>query len=391
MDIKLFATQKRKDRLNFTDFDGIIKKYPDKPWIYWGLDNLVPEKLVYLYENSPTNKSIIDKKTDYTTGGALLNTPDELETEDIDYGKGFYNFLYKLTRDYFLYGGFCIQVVFYKHQRRIKKLIYQDFASVRNGFSRTKNEEGLYDQGVWISDDWPGVSGFLEQTYRAEHQPEFYRKFNPKMLTGEMEIPDQPVFLYFFENAPAREWYPQPDYNAGLSAIFSEIEAQNYIRNSYENGFNPGGILRLPDQPTPEQKEEILKDAELNMKGTENTSRTFIVWGSPDEVIEYTPFQNTMDHSGVLELQDRNQRYIITAHKLTSPVLVGLPSGPSLGGDGTTIEAAAREFFQQTIRPARTKIFTQIQKLLKGMGIVYEIEVEESYEYIKIEQPNNDA
>jgi hypothetical protein len=373
MHIELFNNCER-NTLEFYDFDSRVQLSPTSDYIEFGADNMFPEKLVWLYENSPTQSSIINKKSEYAAGQKILtNDPiNKKRSQSINNGKGLYNLLKNLQKDYQIHNGFCIQVLFYKNIRKIKDIIYQDFTQVRRGFSPDTNEDGTKDQGVWITPSWQR---------KWEYLPKYYDYFREEYLTGEMPLPDKPVFLYFYEDAPAREWYPLPKYNSAIQAIFSEIEAQNYIYYQFKNSFNPSGILRLPTTPSEEEQGQIKKQIRDDMQGTENAGRIFATFGDKEELIEWIPFSNTVDHSGVLDLQDRNQRMIVTSHQLSSPTLIGLPGGASLGGDGGTIESAAEEFYNQQILPARETVKNEVDKLILNMRDSFEYSIKESYLY----------
>jgi len=364
-----------------SDFNSRVKLSVGQNWIDFGTDNAFLEKLVELFENSPTHGAIINKKTNYTAGESLVVENEETERQlaKLNSEKGLFRLIKAAARDYHLFGGFCLQVIFYRNRRAIKDILYHDFTQVRRGFSPdteglTKEEirEGKRKQGVWITQNW-------QRKYR--YRPQFYELFNQKMLTGEMEIPTEPVFLYFYKDTPGREWYPLPDYHAGISAIFSEIEAQSFIFHQFKNSFNPSGILRLPNRGDASTQQQTKQQLQEDLQGSVNVGRLISVF--EDDEVEWIPISDTMRMDGLLEIQDRNQRMIITAHEITSPALVGLPSGPSLGGDGTTIDAAAQEFYNMTILPAQTQIFETIDLLLKHSDIDYQIEIIESYLYIK--------
>lgn len=373
MEIELFNLHKRTG-LELHDFDSRVQLSPTSDYIEFGGDNLFPEKLVYLYENSPTQSSIINKKTKYAAGKRVVtNDPiNRKRVSHVNNGRGLHSLIKNLQKDYQIHNGFCIQVLFYKNLRKIKDIIYQDFTQVRRGFSPETNDDGTKDQGVWITPSWER---------RWQYLPKYYDYFREEFLTGELPIPDKPVFLYFYEDQPAREWYPLPKYNSAIQAIFSEIEGQSYIYHQFKNSFNPSGVLKLPTLPSAEGQEKVKRQIRDDMQGTENAGRIFATFGDKDEQIEWIPFSNTVDHSGVLDLQERNQRMIITAHELSSPTLVGLPGGASLGGDGGTIESAAREFYNMQILPDRETVLNEINKLVINMRDPFQYDIEESYLY----------
>lgn len=356
------------DTPNLADFSNRVWLNSDQTWINWGNDNLFPESLIWLYENSATHRGILNKKASYTAGSRLLNIEGvEDKLDSINKKQGLYNLIQKIALDYHLFGGFCLQIQFYKNRKQISDIIYQDFTQVRRGFNKVGNDD--YEKGVYITQDWER---------RTRYKPTYHRQFGWDMLdTGSKET----TFLYAYKDAPGREWYPVPQYAGGINSIYSEIESQSFIKNQFKNNFQPSGFLRMPITPS-EEEQMAIREQFAQSQGSDGAGEVIVLFGEADEVIEWTPMVNTFDVAGINDAQERVQRMIVTAHELSSPTLIGLPSGPSLAGDGSTIQVAAQEFYNQTIKPAQTEIFTVINRLLSGMEIDYKVQTENNYTYI---------
>lgn len=380
-DIKLFNNNYKTNDYEIDDFDSRVKYDKTNGWVKFGDDNLYPQKLVYLYENSPTHSAIIDKKTNYTAAPLII--PDELENvkkqlEKLYDGKGLQALLNRITKDYYMFGAFCLQVIFYRNRKKIKDIIYQDVSAVRRGFDKDENEQGLYDQGVYISQNW-------RKSNSEEAKPQFFKLFNYSMLDfdDDTKPPTEPVFLYHYNDNVGREWYPLPAYQSGLMNIFSEIESSKYIYHQFKNSFNPSGMLRLPHIADEQRQRHIKNKIQEEMQGTENSGKILAVFDDGENTVEWIPFSESFNHTGIIELQERNQRMIVTAHHLPSAELVGIPTaGASLGGNSNMLVQSAKEFYTQTIKPQQKMIFDVIDKLLAGMGIDYKVQTNDNYVYL---------
>jgi hypothetical protein len=342
----------------------------DGNYVSYGYNNRLPDEILYMVENSPTHGAIIDKKAKYTAGSKILSSDESFLdwATHTNNGKGLHNLLYRCAYDYHLFGGYCVQVVFFKNQRKISDIIYQDFSQVRRGFIKFENGT-IFEQDLAISMSWDN---------KYKYTPSRYKYYSDDML--DIESPNEPVFLYFYDDSAGREWYPLPTWWGAWKNILTEIEANHYILNQVLNSFHPCGFLSVPTQMPEEQKKMFSQKVKEEMSGTDNAGKIMVTFNTDSQnIIQFTPLTNTFNHSGMLDLLERNQRLILTAHQITSPALVGLPSGATLGGDGNTIEQASQEFYANVIQPAQSSLFVQLNKLIVGAGFDVKLSVENSY------------
>lgn len=365
-------------KTTWQDVDSSLRVNHTYNFIEFGDDNLYPQKLLYLYENAPTHAAILKKKTSYLAA-PLVNLGNDKLKYVINNHRGLQDLLTAAAMDYSIHNAFCLQIVFYKGRREIADIIYQDVSEVRRGTRPLKDGTNMQEQGVYLSMNWRYYAG------EAKYNPKFYKLFDWKMLTGEdgVEVPDEPVFLYVYKPSPGRDWYPLASYQAGIKSIITEIEAVNFSQKSYENGFNPSGILQIPSELDQLGQAELERKIEDELTGTDNANRVMVVQGTGEDVVTWTPFNESPDYSGFLDMKKENQDLIVTAHELPSGELIGNSIGTaSLGGDANKLAVAAKEYYNRTIKPQRTFIYDTFDKLInKGMNIDYTIETEENLNY----------
>lgn len=365
---------------NFFAFNVNVKKEYDfktsldttGKWIKYGNDNLLPFKFIDLLENSPLHSGILEKKADYTAGQGLEFTDPLFEkwaTEECNLTYGLHNLIHRCARDLHLYGGFCVQVIWYTYQRKIKDIIYQDFSEVRRGFEDKADINGLYQQGIWLSADW---------RQRYKFKPEFYEMFNKEVFYGEAPIPEKPVFLYYYREAPGKKWYPIPTYYSAILAIRNEIELINFMNSNITQSFNPSGLLKLPAILSPDEQQQFKEKVIKEMSGTDNAGKIFTVFADGDKSVEWIPLNNTPNDKSVTEYLDLNERLIVVAHQVPSPTLVGLPSMTGFSSEGELLKQASKEFFDKVIMKAQNEILHQLNPLIKMAGFNQDIIIKQN-------------
>lgn len=370
-----------KDNVNIVKFSYCKenKKYqPNYPvrmssnglWVNYGKYNLDPQYFVELYETSPTHCAIVNRKAEMASGDIVTEGLDASLIQFVDTaydGRGLQELINRCIFDLILYGGFCIQVLFYKNRRQIKDILYQDFCKVRRGFDRNDTEDN-YKAGIWISADWRRFNISKVNT------PHFFEYFDREVLTNDnLDIPQEPVFLYYYIDSADRDWYPRPSWIAGYKAIQGEAALFAHLNASINNSFNPSGILEIPNILSPEEGNELKNQVNIQLTGPDNSGKLFIVQSDGEKKTNWIPL-NPKPSDAYSETAERLlESAIIKSHGLISPTIIGLPGGASLGGDGGTIEKAAELFQKTTINKIRQEFLKQLNVLIQGAGFSQKI------------------
>jgi hypothetical protein len=123
----------------------------------------------------------------------------------------------KLTIDYFIFGGFALQVIFNK-LGEIAELYWLDFRNIRVDKECKK---------AFYSDDWVG------------HSKDFitYDLFDTNKRSG--------TSVFYFNGHLSRGVYPIPRYNGALAAIETSTEISKFHLNSILNNFSSNFIINF--------------------------------------------------------------------------------------------------------------------------------------------------
>lgn len=330
-----------KDTFKFAAIDpfGIVEyKEPKETYldkensvVGWGVKNDYPDYLLSLYNDVGTLRTIINGCVDYTAGNDLL--VEGPNSEGVD------EMIKKLILDYWIYGGFCFQII----RNKIKEpsnFVYLDFRNVRS------NKDGnLY----YYSEDWSKSWGRCKYlTYPK------YDETNENQRTG----------LVYVKNCYNRV-YPTPVYGAKTTIQACEIEKEitAYHYSSIRNGFTGGYLFDFHNGiPTDEQKKEIEKDIIEKYSGSGNAGRPLLNFSDDKEHgLKLTKLE-TEDYGEKYDtLTKKTQQELFTSFRAT-PNLFGISSDNN-GFNSEEYESTFKLFNRTMIRPVQTllvKTFSRV-------------------------------
>ena len=301
--------------------------------IQWGEGNSYPNYLLSLYSDVGTLHSIIQGCIDYTLGNGV-----EVQDYTNSEGDSYEDVIKKLTQDWFIYGGFAIQVIKNK-LNEAKELVHLPFQNVR---SDKKNQVFYY------SEDWTRSAGRIKYLV--------YPKYDKKMegSTGVIYV-----------KSTLGSVYPTPLYGTktGIQACEILKEISNFHFNQIQNSFMGGYMINFNGgEPEDKIKEEIEKSIIEKFAGTGNAGRILINWNrSKDQAVTIDQltsddFANKYD---ALHKQVRSD--IFTAFR-ANPNLFGLPT-ENLGFNNEEYESSFKLFNRTVIRPVQQQIVDTFSKL----------------------------
>lgn len=317
-------------------------------WISYDVDNLLPQRIIELNNQSAINKSIIENKVTYICGSgvdrsAYCGTPNPHSDWD--------ELIEKLARDYVTFGGFCFQVIL-NHDGRSMSLFHTDFSKVRVGQT---NDYGAY-LSFFLANDWRRTSGKYAPVEMAAYGSE-------EMKQGT------PYLFYYKDYEPSLDYYPVPQYYSALNYIEADGLLGQFYRNSINNGFVPSTIITMPSNPSDGQKDQFQRDIESSYAGTNGANSIVVLWGESQEVkpvvTSYTASNNADLYNNVDEIIFQK---IISAHRLTSPTLAGLSGSGNLAGNANEIINSYVLYNQTVIHKLRRKLLDALQPFVIANG-----------------------
>lgn len=348
-----FESNKKGKDYTVIKLSDTVKSYPTfrrniKGWINYDSDNLLPQRIIELNNQSAINKAVIENKVTYICGAGLnderyYGTPNPNDEWD--------SVIEKIAKDYVMFGGFCFQVIKNKDNSSFS-IYHTDFSKIRVG---QVNEYGVY-LSFFLSDDWKKTTGKYAPVEIAAYGCE-----EPKSGT--------PYLFYYKDYEPSLDYYPIPQYYSALNYIEADGLLGKFYRNSINNGFVPSTIITMPSNPPQEQKEQFQNDIEQSYSGANGANSIVVLWGESQEikpaVTSYTASNNADLYNNVDEIIFQK---IISAHRLTSPTLAGLSGSGNLSGNANEIINSFVLYNKTVIHKLRRKILDTINPFVVNNG-----------------------
>jgi len=331
-----------------------ITENKSKGIVYFGEDNIFPQKLVDLYNESPTHNAIINGKVGYIVGdGLTFESEDTTKTiqarkwlNRANDGETWTELIKKVSTDYELNNGFCIEVL---RTNEGLKYYHIDFSRIRFGL----NHELIYSDN-WVKD---GKRNFRPNT-------EVVPRFSPYRT-------DKRSFIYHTEYRPNLDYYPLPVYMGSLAAIETDVEINNYWVNEIKNGFSGGNLLTFNNgvPQNPEKQKEIERRFKHKYTGSENAGQLVINFAADKE---HEPTLLSLSGNDLPARYDQLaktvQQNIFIGHRVTSPMLFGVKTEGQLGGRGEI--ATAYEIFKKTYISERQQTLLRVinRRMIDDIG-----------------------
>lgn len=325
-------------------------------WIFYGEDNLFPNKLIDLANKSALNNAIIMSKIDNVCGNgfmtdeldsktlAFINKPNSKETLEELFRKAVY--------DYVIFGGFCLNIIWSRDRKSIAEIYHVDFSKIRSGKSNINGKVYTY----WYSNNWA-------QYRKKEFEPRGIDAFDLDNRT-----PSQ--LLYVTQYRPGLEYYPLPSYMGALGYIETDCEISNFHLSHIKNGMTPGMMITFNNGiPTDEEQSIIEQKIRNRYEGTDNAGKMILNFAADStkapSVTTLTPAQ--LDKQ-FIQLQETVLQNILTGHQVVSPLLVGIPTPGSLSNASEMLNAY--QLYNNTvIEPLKNVVLGTFDKICDINGL----------------------
>ena len=357
------------DKLKFANInkDGsnrvnILEKKTDQ-YVKFGQYNSFPNDLIELYNNSSIHNTCINAIVDGIVGEGLTADPEYVLERANTTEESWNDVFKKVAQDYKLYGGFAMEVIWNKSRTRVAEVYHIDFSWLR---AKEKNYRGQIP-GYYVSDEW-------NENYRYGQAPiddmPYLPVFNP---STKLEEPKQ---IYVFNPyRPGQKYYPLPDYVGALRVIDLDTEVDNFHINNITNGLAPSLMVTTFTNANEEEREAIERMLKLQYSGTNNAGNLmYIDVDSPENAPKIEPIPQNGADGYYTTINDMVTQKILTAHRITSPMILGIKTPGQLGGRDETTDAYLL-LVNTVIRPFQQNILQVIEDLLEYMYPEEEITV----------------
>ena len=333
-------------------------------YITYGYNNLYPQYLVDMYNQSAVHNAIISGKVNYIVGRGLRLTgsnglfanPNPFENID--------KIFQKIASDYEVNNGYAYEVTKNKKSNKIESIYHIDFSRLRLSIDK---------KGYWYSTEWTYINAEGERCQKITPK----KIYIPKYISGGKQ--ERSVYV-FNKYRPDFGDYPLPDYVGALSAIETSVEICNYHLNNIKNGFAAGTMINMYNGiPDDEKKNDIVRDIKAKATGSNKAGEVFVNFAVDKEHgAEVLPMQPTNLDKQFEQLSKSTQETIFIGHKITNGGLFGVKTEGQLGGTNKEELAFAYEQFKETyIIHRQADLLYGLKYLLSDFGGSDEVEIDE--------------
>ena len=346
----------------------VIKEVTNKEWVFYGEDNLYPQRLIELYDSSAIHHTCIQAIKDGLFGEGICRIGDEYINQN---GETIDDIFEKLALDYALYNGYSLNVIWNKEGTQIVEVYHLPFANVRSGKKDEDDEVIEY----FYSSHWDNLRKYPATPYRAFDVSD-NRQDNASQI------------FYYYNYTPGNEYYTLPAYQAAINDITLDSKVSRFHVNNISNGLAPSLFISFKNGiPSPEQRRDVYSEIEATFAGEENAGRFFLSFSDADTAPEVTPITAAND-SYYITLEERITSRILTSHRISSPLLLGIKDSAGFSSNADEIKIAYAHFEGTVIEPKRKKLTTSFGYILKLSGFNVKIEV---YPNKLLAMPENEA
>jgi len=341
----------------------IIEK-SNKKFVAYGSDNNYFQYLIDRYNGSPTNNAIINGISQMIYGKGLDALDSNKKPEQYAQMVALFNkdCVRKLCYDLKLMGQCSMQVIYSKDRKTIAQVEHIPVENLRAEKCNAKGEIEAY----YYSDNWQKV-------------------------TTRTELKRIPAFGYSNENIeivyvkPYRagyKYYSSPDYQGGLQYAELEEEISNYHLNNILNGLAPSMLINF-NNGTPNAEERQMLENRIYQKfsGSSNAGKFILAFNdNAESAAQIEPIQLSDAHNQYQFLSDESGKKIMVAHRVVSPMLLGIKDSTGLGNNADELQTASILMDNTVIRPFQHLLIDAFDSILAFNNIALKL-------YFKTLQP----
>jgi hypothetical protein len=336
-----------------------IKEVQGKKWVLNGRNNEFYKTIIDAYNGSTTNSAIIDSYANFIYGKGIdsnekLTKPKEWSALNTIFDK---KELRKICKDFEMFGEASVEVKYLNNEvRKVYHIAKERVAP------EVANEDGDIT-GYWYSYDFSNVQ---------KYKPERYDAFGFGSGGGERSeiyiIRDYQVGQFYYSN---------PSYVSGLSWAKFEEEFQNYCIKHIQNGLSFGYIINMNAGVQASEIEimESTRRIRENLTGSNKAGNFFLNWNdNKDSEITITALEVSEAHKQYEYLSAEARQQLCTAHKLTSPMLVGIKEASGFSSNAEEIKVGFAELMINVITPKQEIILDGLMEILSANGISLDLQ-----------------
>jgi hypothetical protein len=324
----------------------VITEVRGTEWVGYGEDNNYYQHLIDRYNGSATNNACINGISQMIYGrgiDAINPTAEEyaqfrmlIDDECIQ----------KVASDLKLLGNAAIQVIYNIDHSKIVEIEHFPAETLRSGKA---NDDGIVEYYYYFP-DW--------SKFKKSDKPTPIAAFGTSNSGSEI--------LFIKPYKAGFYYYAPPDYQGGLQYAELEEEISNYHLNNILNGLAPSMLINFNNGiPDEDMQAQIEQDVQRKYGGTSNAGRFILAFNDkPEERATIDAVQLSDAHNQYQFLSTESTTKIMLAHRVVSPMLLGIKDQTGLGNNADELKTASILMDNVVIRPFQDLIIKNLNKIL---------------------------
>jgi len=325
-----------------------IKETKTDNFVSYGEDNNYFQFLIDRYNGSATNNAIINGMSEMIFGRGLDATDSNRKPEA--YAQMITLFhddcVRRLSSDLKLMGQCAMQVIYSKDRKTIARVEHIPVETLRAEKCNEKGEIEAY----YMHPDWAN-----------------YKKNDTLKRIEAFGYGNEAIQIYYVKPYKAGYKYYSPvDYQGGLQYAELEEEISNYHINNIMNGLAPSMLINFNNgTPDPEQRQLIENRIYQKFSGSSNSGKFILSFNDDaNTAASIEPIQLSDAHNQYQFLSDESMRKIMVAHRVVSPMLLGVKDSSGLGNNAEELKTASLLMDNTVIRPFQTLLINAFDDIL---------------------------
>jgi hypothetical protein len=341
-----------------------VKEVKNQDFVSYGDDNNYYQYLIDRYNGSPTNNAAINGISQLIFGKGLDATNSNKKPDQYAQMKSLFtdDCVMKLVNDLKLLGQCAMQVVYNELHTEILMVEHFPVETLR---AERANEDGDI-LGYYYYHNWT--------EYRKGDELDRYPAFGTSK--EGMEI------LFVKPYKTGFYYYSPVDYQGGLQYAELEEEISNYHLNNIMNGLAPSMLINFNNGvPDEEQRELIEQRIYEKFSGSSNAGKFILAFNDDStQSASIEPVQLSDAHNQYQFLSDESMRKIMVAHRIVSPMLLGIKDNTGFGNNAEELKTASQLMDNTVIRPFQNLLIKSFDQILAYNDIALDL-------YFKTLQP----
>tara|TARA_B100000902_G_C27320349_1_gene923973 strand:- start:363 stop:2216 length:1854 start_codon:yes stop_codon:yes gene_type:complete len=345
-----------------TSTSPTVTEVRGKDWIEYGTEdwrNLYPQFIIDLYYSSSITAAIVNATAEMIAGENLIIEDEEDRNEEArirlqhfmnraNGNESLHEVIKKLAFDFKLQGAFALNIVWSKDRTQIAEIYHVDVSKVRCA----RPDELGKTKGYYISADWSNT---------RQNKPYYVPAFNTNDRTCANQI------MYSGLYSPNMNSYYTPDWVSCSNWSLIDGRISEYHLNNISSGFSGSFMINFSNGiPTQEERFQIEQSITEKFTGQNNAGK-FVLTFSDDktrtpEVTAISPADLDKQYIALQELLTSN---ILSGHRVTSPMLMGIKNDTGLGSNVDELNSAANFYLNTVVKPFQDHIVKQLRKIFQ--------------------------